>query len=287
MVNTKDNFKVHLDKKIEKTGSGYCREFVCQIIYDGNSTAHKCFDVALIVIIILSVLTVMFDSVTSIEQKYGNILRLAEWVFTVLFTVEYVFRLICCKNRPSYIFSFFGIVDLFSIVPTYISLLVPGSHILIVIRVLRVLRIFRVLKLVKYVGESDLLLTALKASRRKITVFLFCIVTIVIIFGSVMYTIEGQENGYTSIPRSIYWAIVTLTTVGYGDITPRTGLGQALSALIMVMGYGIIAVPTGIVTAEITSAMGHDRGISRTCHKCNSKWHDDDAVFCKHCGEDL
>ena len=287
MVKTEDNYTVNSNEKIEKTKRKGFREFLYQIIFGGDSTAHEVFDVVLIIIIILSVVTVMFDSVTSIEQKYGEILFIAEWVFTILFTIEYIIRLICSRKRSSYIFSFFGLVDLLSVAPTYISLLVPGSHILIVIRVLRVLRIFRVLKLVKFVGESDLLIIALMASRRKITVFLFCIMTIVVIFGSIMYTIEGQENGFTSIPHSIYWAVVTLTTVGYGDVTPKTGFGQALSAIIMIMGYGIIAVPTGIVTAEITSAMGHNRGTSRSCRNCNSKWHDDDARFCKHCGVNL
>ncbi len=254
------------------------------VIFKADTTAGKCFDIVLIIAIVLSVVTVIIDTVDSVEQEYGTLLHKIEWVFTILFTIEYILRLICCKKRITYAFSFFGIVDLLAIVPTYVSAFLPGSHVLVVIRILRVLRVFRVLKLAKYIGESELLIDALRSSRRKITVFLFSVVTIVIIFGSLMYVIETPESGFTSIPRSIYWAVVTLTTVGYGDITPKTNFGQALSMVIMVMGYGIIAVPTGIVTAEITSAMGHRKVSTNICKSCGYRWHDDDAVFCKHCG---
>lgn len=263
------------------------QETLYNVIFKADTVAGKSFDIVVILAIVLSVITVMLHSVDNINNKYGNILDVAEWVFTIVFTIEYILRLICCTKKIAYALSFFGIVDFFSIVPTYISIFIPGSHILIVIRILRVLRIFRVLKLVKYIGESDLLIDALQSSRRKIIVFLFSVITIVIIFGSIMYTIESPENGFTSIPRSIYWAVVTLTTVGYGDIIPKTHFGQALSTIIMVMGYGIIAVPTGIVTAEITSAMGHHKVSSNICESCNYRWHDDDAVYCKHCGTKL
>ena len=267
---------------------GSWREALYEVIFKADSVAGKTFDISLIVIIALSVITVILNTVSSIEQEYGHVLHIAEWVFTIIFTIEYILRLICCKRPVAYAHSFFGIVDLFSIVPTYISVFIPGSQVLLVVRILRVLRIFRVLKLVKYVGESELLIDALRSSRRKITVFLFSVVTIVIIFGSVMYIVESQENGFNNIPESIYWAVVTLTTVGYGDVTPHTHIGKVISMVIMVMGYGILAVPTGIVTAEMTKAMGHHNKVSsNVCEGCGYRWHDDDAHYCKHCGNTL
>ena len=264
------------------------RDVMYDVIFKEDTVAGKSFDISVIVIIALSVITVIINTVDSIEQEYGNILHIAEWVFTIIFTIEYILRLICCKRPAAYARSFFGVVDLFSIVPTYISVFLPGSHVLLVVRILRVLRIFRVLKLVKYIGESDLLIDALRSSRRKITVFLFSVITIVIIFGSVMYIVETPENGFTNIPQSIYWAVVTLTTVGYGDVTPQTHIGKAIAMVIMVMGYGILAVPTGIVTAEMTKAMGHHNKIStNVCEGCGYRWHDDDAHYCKHCGNTL
>jgi len=264
------------------------REALYEIIFKADSVAGKSFDISLIVIIALSVITVILNTVGSIEHEYGYVLHIAEWIFTIIFTIEYILRLICCKRPVAYVHSFFGIVDLFSIVPTYISLFIPGSQVLLVVRILRVLRIFRVLKLVKYVGESELLIDALRSSRRKITVFLFSVITIVIIFGSVMYIVESQDNGFTNIPESIYWAVVTLTTVGYGDVTPHTHIGKVISMVIMVMGYGILAVPTGIVTAEMTKAMGHHNKVSsNVCEGCGYRWHDDDAHYCKHCGNTL
>jgi len=272
---------------MEHRESGNWQESMYNVIFKADTISGKSFDIVLIIIIALSVITVIINTVKPIEQKYGDILKLAEWAFTIIFTIEYILRLICCKKRIAYALSFFGIVDFFAVVPTYLSLFLPGSQVLIVIRILRVLRVFRVLKLVKYVGESDLLIDALRSSRRKITVFLFSVLTIVIIFGSIMYLIETPKNGFTSIPRSIYWAVVTLTTVGYGDMVPKTHIGQAISMVIMVMGYGIIAVPTGIVTAEITRAMGHKKVASNICEGCGYRWHDDDAVYCKHCGNTL
>jgi voltage-gated potassium channel len=224
----------------------------------------------------------MLDSVSEINKTYGDLLYFVEWFFTVLFSVEYVLRLISIGKPAHYAKSFFGIVDLLAVLPTYISLLIPGTQYLIVMRVLRILRIFRILKLLQYIHESQLLMKALKASRRKIEVFLFAVLTLVIIFGSLMYLIEGEENGFTSIPRSIYWAVVTLTTVGYGDITPKTGLGQALATVIMIMGYGIIAVPTGIVTVELSHA--RERMHHLVCSECSSEDHNPDARYCKDCG---
>ncbi len=253
------------------------------IIFEADTPAGKAFDVALIAVILLSVVVVMLDSVNRFHMRLDALFTLLEWIFTILFTIEYLARLYCVERPLKYATSFFGVVDLLAILPTYVSLIFPGSHYLAVIRVLRVLRIFRVLKLVQYLGEARLLMQALRASRRKITVFLFTVLTLVVILGSMMYIIEGEENGFTSIPRSIYWAIVTLTTVGYGDISPRTPLGQALSSLVMILGYSIIAVPTGIVTVEVARA---DKQ-TRKCPGCGASGHDADARYCKYCGTQL
>ena len=257
-----------------------------EIIFEADTLAGKLFDVLLIVLILASVVMVMLDSVSSIRQAYGRVLYLSEWVFTLLFTIEYILRLYCVGRPLAYAGSFFGVVDLMAVLPTYLSIFFPGTQYFLVIRVLRVLRIFRVLKLVKYVGETRVLMQALRASRRKITVFLIAVLTLVIIFGSLIYLVEDRDSGFTSIPRSIYWAIVTLTTVGYGDISPQTNFGQALSAIIMIIGYGIIAVPTGIVTAEL--AQGYKRSVStQACPQCSAEGHDTDAKFCKYCGSML
>ncbi|MBK8983878.1 MAG: ion transporter [Ignavibacteria bacterium] len=262
------------------------RKKIYEVIFESDTPAGKWFDIILIVVILLSVITVMLDSINSVKSQYGSLLFYAEWVFTILFTIEYIFRLISVKRPLVYAKSFFGIVDLLAILPTYVSLFIPGGQYLIVIRMLRILRIFRVLKLVKYVGESKVILQALQASRRKITVFIFTVLTLVTILGSLMYLIEGEENGFSSIPISIYWAVVTLTTVGYGDLTPQTILGQMLSIVIMLLGYAIIAVPTGIVTVEMSNAVKQRIGI-RKCSNCNSDGHDEDAVYCKYCGSNL
>ncbi len=257
-----------------------------EIIFEADTRAGKAFDVALIACIVLSVLAVMLDSVSQFRRAYGPWLFAFEWVFTLLFSVEYGLRVISVRRPKAYIFSFFGIVDLLAVLPTYVSLLLPGTHYLLVIRVLRILRIFRVFKLVQYVSEAKQLRQALAASSRKITVFLFTVVTLVIIFGSILYVIEGEENGFTSIPRSIYWAVVTLTTVGYGDISPSTGLGQAVASIIMILGYSIIAVPTGIVTVAMTRVA--DRNITTAaCPDCAAEGHDPDAKHCKYCGAKL
>lgn len=262
------------------------RKRLYTIIFEADTRAGKWFDVMLILSIVLSVIAVMADSVRNINSAHGPFLYAVEWFFTLLFTVEYILRLTCVKEPHRYATSFFGVVDLLAVLPTYVSILIPGSQYLIVIRILRVLRIFRVLKLVQYIREANLLLRALRASSRKIIVFLFAVLTLVVIFGSLMYLIEGERNGFTSIPQSIYWAIVTLTTVGYGDISPQTGIGQTIAALIMITGYSIIAVPTGIFTVEITRA-AKGSTISRLCPSCRTRDHDTDAAYCKHCGYKL
>ena len=257
-----------------------------KIIFGAETPAGKTFDVLLIVSIFLSIIIVMLDSVASINAVYGRQFFLLEWFFTILFTVEYLLRLSCVGRPWRYATSFFGVIDLLAILPNYLSLLLPGAQIFLVIRILRVLRIFRVLKLVQYIGEANLLVKAMKASMRKITVFMFAVLSLVIIFGSLIYVIEGEQNGFTSIPRSIYWAIVTMTTVGYGDISPKTGFGQALAALVMIIGYSIIAVPTGIVTAEITQQL-KNKVSNRPCPECGASNHDGDAQYCKYCGVSL
>jgi voltage-gated potassium channel len=266
---------------------------IYEVIFESDTPLGKGFDVALIVVILLSVIAVMLESIAEFRNAHLPLLRMAEWVFTIVFTLEYIVRLICVGKPLRYAFSFFGIVDFLAVIPTYLSLLVPGAQYLLIIRLLRVLRIFRVLKLAAYLSESTVLAQALRASRRKIEIFIFTVLTLVVILGSIMYLVEGEENGFTSIPRSIYWAIVTLTTVGYGDISPQTDLGQTLAAFIMIIGYAIIAVPTGIVTAEITRAeLGKKASVEEgtralICPTCYAAGHDEDARFCKNCGSRL
>ncbi len=262
------------------------RERIYQIIFEADCRLGRLFDVALILLILASIGVVMLESVAAIRAEHGETLRLLEWVFTGLFTIEYLLRLYSAHGARRYARSFFGIIDVLAVMPTYIAAVVPGAQALLVIRVMRILRAFRVLKLAHYVAESNVLMRALIASRRKIIVFLFAVFTLVVIVGSVMYLVEGKENGFTSIPRGVYWAIVTLTTVGYGDISPHTPLGQALASLVMVMGYGIIAVPTGIVTAELTAAAGTKRRL-RNCPSCKASGHERDASFCRFCGGSL
>jgi voltage-gated potassium channel len=259
------------------------KEILHEVIFEADTPAGKFFDVVLIVCILLSVLAVMLESVTSIREVAGGALYASEMLFTVLFTIEYFLRLFCVRRPIRYATSFFGIVDLLAVLPTYLDLLFPGSHYFLVVRILRVLRIFRVLKLVKYLGEAQVLMQALRASRRKITVFLITLSTMVIIFGSLMYLIEGEEHGFTSIPRGIYWAVVTMTTVGYGDISPQTSFGQAVSALVMIMGYAIIAIPTGIVTVEFSQAFKKQVS-TQACPACSAEGHDVNAIHCKFCG---
>ncbi|MFC2083941.1 ion transporter [Bacteroidota bacterium] len=257
-----------------------------EIIFEADTPAGKAFDVLLIISIILSVIAVMLDSITPIRLEYGAVLYLIEWFFTILFTIEYLLRLYCVGKPMKYASSFYGVIDLVAILPTYVSMLFPGSQYFLVIRILRVLRVFRVLKFVQYIKAARLLKEALKASSKKIMVFLFAVLTLVVILGSLMYMIEGEENGFTSIPKSIYWSIVTLTTVGYGDILPQTPIGQFLAAIIMILGYGIIAVPTGIVTVEMVKKR-EDQYTTQACPECGKEGHDSDAVFCKFCGSKI
>lgn len=255
------------------------------VIFEADSRLGKAFDVALILAILMSVMAVMLESVVGVRGEYGRVLLIAEWVFTAGFTIEYLLRLVCVGRPLRYAFSFFGLVDLLAVLPTYLSLVLPGAQALLVVRVLRVLRVFRVLKLVHYVSEASVLMSALAASRRKITIFMVAVVTLVVILGSMMYVIEGGSNGFTSIPTSVYWAITTLATVGYGDIVPGTPLGRALASFVMIIGYAIIAVPTGIVTAEITrSSAREDRSSGVSCTRCQAVGHDPDATWCKYCG---
>tara|TARA_B100001123_G_scaffold367113_1_gene427178 strand:+ start:510 stop:1316 length:807 start_codon:yes stop_codon:yes gene_type:complete len=256
-----------------------------KIIFESDTPAGKGFDLILIGSILISVIVVMLDSVKYYNNRFSELLYLFEWIFTILFTIEYCLRIYCAKDPIKYVRSFLGIIDLMAIIPTYISIFIPVSRYLTIIRILRVLRIFRILKLILYMGEANLLAKAIYASRRKVTVFLFSILTMVTILGSFMYLIEGETNGFTSIPRSIYWAIVTITTVGYGDISPQTELGQALASFAMIIGYATIAIPTGIISAEYTSLTFASNDI--VCPNCNETNHDDGAKYCKECGKTL
>lgn len=269
----------------DQSANGW-RDTIHEIIFEADTPLGKQFDVLLIVCILASVLVVMLDSVDSSGSQYARLFYILEWFFTIIFSIEYILRLISVKRPLKYATSFFGIVDLLTVIPTYLDLFLPGARFLLAIRILRVLRIFRILKLAKYVGEANLLMSAIKASGRKITIFLFSVVTLVIILGSMMYIVEGSQNGFTSIPKSIYWAIVTLTTVGYGDVAPQTSLGQALSVVVMIMGYSIIAVPTGIVTVEMAHAF-KSHVSTQACPDCSAEGHDPDAKFCKFCGSGL
>lgn len=262
------------------------RAWLHEVIFESDTPAGKAFDVALLWTIVLSVLAVMLESVAPIRAQYGEFIRIAEWAFTVLFSLEYVLRLFAVSRPMLYARSFFGLVDLLAILPTYVSLLLPGAQSLLVVRVLRLLRIFRVLKLVSFLGEAEVLLTALRASRPKIIVFLGAVLSTVVIMGSVMYMVEGEENGFDSIPRGMYWAIVTMTTVGFGDITPKTVPGQFIASVLMIMGYGVIAVPTGIVSVELAAATRHSLN-PEACPGCGAEGHDVDAVHCKFCGTRL
>jgi voltage-gated potassium channel len=258
-----------------------------EIIYEADTPAGKLFDVALIIAIAISVAAVMLESIRFIALTYGRALMVLEWVLTVLFTIEYTLRVSCVRRPWRYIFSFYGVIDLMAILPSYLSIFFPAGRVLLIIRVLRMLRVFRVLKLTRYLIEGSMLVEALKASRVKISVFLYAVLTVAVIIGSLMYVIEGEPAGFTSIPVSIYWAIVTLTTVGFGDITPQTPLGQALSAVVMILGYGMIAVPTGIVSVELAREFERATVSTQACQHCSLDGHDIDAKYCKHCGAPL
>ncbi|MBE0424261.1 MAG: ion transporter [Lutibacter sp.] len=258
-----------------------------KIIYEADTSAGKWFDILLIIAILFSILLVMLESVEKFDAKYHNFLNISEWVITVLFTLEYFARIIVIKKPSKYIFSFYGIIDLLATIPKYISLIFGGAQALVALRALRLLRIFRILKLTRYLGASLNLSTALKASKTKILIFLFSVIVLTIILGTIMYLVEGPENGFTSIPISMYWAIVTLTTVGYGDLSPVTPLGQFIASFVMILGYGIIAVPTGIVTSEMSKQDAKIHTNTQTCPHCLADKHLDDAEFCHQCGGKL
>jgi voltage-gated potassium channel len=262
------------------------RDRLHEIIFESDTRAGRAFDVALIWAILLSVSVVLLESVASVRARYQAPLRVLEWFFTVLFTIEYVLRLASLRRPGGYARSFFGVVDLLSILPTYVSALAPGAQALVVIRIFRVIRLFRIFKLAAHLQQAKVIATALQMSRPKILVFLMVIFSIVVSMGAIVYLVEGEENGFTSIPKAMYWAVITLTTVGYGDLVPRTPLGQAIAALVMILGYAIIAVPTGIVTADIATA---SRGtvVGQACPSCGAEGHDTDAAHCKHCGTRL
>jgi len=266
--------------------ASFLRRRLFLVIFGSETRLGRIFDVTLIVCILLSVLAVMIDSVHEYHLAYGGLLYGIEWAFTILFTVEYACRIYCVRKPIRYARSFFGVIDILAILPTYLSLFVVGTQYLLVIRLLRVLRIFRILKIVPYIGESNILMTALWNARRKIFVFLFAVATIAVVLGSFMYVIEGEEHGFTSIPISIYWSVVTMTTVGYGDLVPATPAGKALASFIMVLGYSIIAIPTGIVSVEIANAIRSGQTIE-VCPRCGHLGHDAEALYCSRCGAEL
>lgn len=275
-------FDITLKKNTKKSS---WKQRLHEIIYEADTKEGKLFDVVLLIAIIASILLVMLESVDSFDEKYHGFLNISEWVITILFSVEYVLRVISIKKPVKYIFSFYGIIDLLSTIPKYLSFIFVGSHHLVALRALRLLRVFRILKLTRYVGASNTLLVAMRASKAKISVFLFFVVIICIILGTIMYMIEGAENGFTSIPRSVYWAIVTLTTVGFGDIAPQTPFGQFIASIIMILGYAIIAIPTGIVSSEI--AKNSKDNNTQACPNCLKEEHKNNAIHCYNCGSIL
>lgn len=275
-----------------------------EIIYEADTPTGKLFDVVLLIAILASIVLVMLESISAFDAKYHDFLNISEWIITILFSIEYIARIVSVKRPLKYVFSFYGIIDLLSTVPKYISLMLGGTQALVALRALRLLRVFRILKLARYLGASNQLANAIKASRAKIAVFLFAVLIAATIFGTIMYLVEGEENGFTNIPKSIYWCIVTLTTVGFGDIAPATPLGQFIATIIMILGYGIIAVPTGIVSAEYTKASENETGKrlitdeeveqlktvvrnTQSCENCLAEKHLDHSHFCHKCGHEL
>ncbi|WP_339847852.1 ion transporter [uncultured Dokdonia sp.] len=280
-----------------KEGTSFWRRKLHDIIYEADTPAGKLFDVVLLILILASIALVMLESVKSIDAKYHDVFEVGEWIITIFFTLEYFARIITIKKPTKYIFSFYGLIDFFSTIPQYLAFFFIGSNALLTVRALRLLRVFRILKITRYVGESNKLSKALKDSRAKISIFLFAVLILCIIAGTIMYMIEGEQSGFSSIPVSVYWCIVTLTTVGFGDIAPVTPLGQLIAAVIMILGYGIIAVPTGIVSAEYAKDMSSEKITidgedyvhmnTQACVNCNAKKHRDDAEFCHKCGHTL
>jgi voltage-gated potassium channel len=266
---------------------GGWREELYEVIFESHTRKGQIFDLVLIGAILLSVATVVLTSIAPVADRYGDWLVVSEWVFTLLFTVEYIGRLLCVKRPDRYARSFFGVIDLMSVVPSYVSLFIPGSHVLLDVRILRLLRIFRILKLTLYIQEYSMLGQALLASRRKILVFLSVVFLIVFLLGTVMYIVEGPRHGFTSIPTAVYWAISTVTTVGFGDLVPKTDIGRAIASCMMLLGWGILAVPTGIISSEITHQRGMRAVSGRVCTRCRAPGHEAGARFCKACGEVL
>lgn len=272
---------------MEKAGPKSWQHRLHEIIYETETSAGKAFDVTLLILIFASIIVVMLDSINKWHILNGDLFSAMEWGFTILFTIEYILRLICIKRPWRYVFSFLGLIDLLSIVPSYLSIFFAGAQSLLVLRALRLLRIFRIFKLSHFLSEMQFLSGAIKGSLRKISIFMLVVITLVIIMGSIMYLIESGQNGFSSIPDSIYWAIVTITTVGYGDISPATAAGKFVASIIMLMGYAIIAVPTGILTTEMAIAMRKKDTLAVACLSCGREGHDTNAEFCKFCGEKL
>ncbi|MEJ7588343.1 MAG: ion transporter [Ferruginibacter sp.] len=272
---------------MENEGTQTWQHRLHEIIYESDTRAGKVFDISLLILILSSIIVVMMDSVNRWHLLNGRLFFLLEWGFTGLFTIEYILRLICIKKPWRYVFSFLGFIDLLAIIPSYLSIFFAGAQSLLVLRALRLMRIFRIFKLSHFLSEMQFLGVAIKGSLRKISIFMLVVLTLVIIMGSIMYLVEKGQNGFSSIPDSIYWAIVTITTVGYGDISPATPLGKVIASMIMMMGYGIIAVPTGIVTTEMALAMRKKETRAEACRSCGREGHDTDAICCKYCGEKL
>lgn len=263
------------------------RTRIHEVIHEADTPTGKVFDIVLLSLIVLSIIFVMLESVDSIDAKYHEELLIGEWIITIFFTIEYILRIVSIRRPQRYIFSFYGIIDFLATIPLYLSLFLGGTQALVTVRALRLLRVFRILKITRYIGESNKLVRAIKHSWAKISIFLFAVLIVAIIAGTLMYFIEGEESGFTNIPKSIYWCIVTLTTVGYGDITPVTALGQFVSAIIMIMGYGIIAVPTGIISAEYARSTDPVPTNTQCCSHCGARNHMDGSKFCHNCGDDL
>ena len=274
-------------KSLVKSKYDILRQRINIIIHGVNTPAGKLFDIILLFVILLSVVLVLLETVENLDNKYHEILVISEWIITIFFSIEYILRIISTRKPLKYIFSFYGIIDLISILPMYLSFFIPSTKILSVVRALRLLRLFRILNLGNFTGQASELRLAINASRTKITVFVYFIFIISILLGAVMYVVESKESGFTSIPTSIYWCIVTLTTVGYGDIAPITPLGKAIASFIMILGYGIIAVPTGIVTAQIANSKSKKKLFAPNCPTCNSQPHADNSKFCHNCGTNL
>lgn len=272
---------------VKNTGLSKWQLQLHALIYGSDTKAGKIFDIILLVCILSSIVVVMLDSVQALKARYGPVFYAIEWFFTIIFTIEYIFRLICIKRPQKYVFSVLGMIDLLAIIPSYLSIVVSGAQSLLVLRALRLLRIFRIFRLVHFLSEMQFLSLAIKNSLRKISIFILVVLTSVVILGSIIYLVEGEEHGFTSIPQSVYWAIVTITTVGYGDIAPVTPLGQMIASFIMLLGYGIIAVPTGIITTEMAIAARSKRQGNQACPNCSREGHDEDAKFCKFCGHGL